>query len=254
VIIDDNTDVRSLISGGLNPANCGRGYQGMWETPELRAAAGSFSDIGVPLIPEREWDDRIRQIEKDQATIPELCDAFGLDVLNQGRTNYCWINAPARCAEIIRLQETGRVLSYSPASAGGPIKGFRNVGGWGSQGLAYMRENGMNLTEDWPDNAISRSYFTAENREKAKRHVVLEYYVIESWEEMGSCILAGIPTANGYPWWGHEVTGVQLKTGDHDLVIDNSWGTGWGDRGRGVLRGRRKIAADCVAITAMMPL
>jgi len=254
MIIDDNTSIRSLISGGLNPQNHGRGYRGMWESDEAKGLAGSFGDIGVPLIPESDLDDHIRQIELDHATIPELCDEFRSPVKNQQSTNYCWINAPTRCAEIIRLRETGEVVSYSPASAGGPIKSFRNVGGWGSQGLRYMRESGINESTDWPDNAISRRYYTDENRAKALANVVLEYYVIETWQEMCSCIVAGIPTANGYSWWSHEVTGVQLKLKSHDLVIDNSWGTGWGDRGRGVLSGRRKIPGDCVAITAMMPV
>jgi len=65
------------------------------------------------------------------------------------------VNAPTHCCEIARLVETGRVFSYSPASAGAPIKGFRNVGGWGSQALDYFLEYGLNETVDWPANAMT---------------------------------------------------------------------------------------------------
>lgn len=252
-VIDDN-NFTNFITGSGNPELHGRGYAGMWETPGALQAAGTFADIGIPLVPETEWDDHIRQIEKDHATIPELCDSFGLDVMDQARTNYCWIFAVARCCEVVRLKETGTVYSYSAASAGAPIKNFRNVGGWGSQGLEYIKKHGINLTEDWPDTAIDRDYYTDANREKAKKHLALEYYTISNWAEMGSCILAGYPTANGYPWWGHEVAGVQLIPGSHDLVIDNSWSKRWGKNGRGTLSGSRKRPSDCVCITGLRPL
>lgn len=251
-IIDDN-NYREFIGGSGNPKLYGRGYRGMWKNEGLKSQCGRFSDIGVPLIPEDEWKDRIRQKQKDKSTIPNLCDDFGLHVKNQRRTNYCWIFAPARCCEIRRLQEIGEKVWYSPASVGSIIKNFRNVGGWGSQGLNYMREKGINLSDDWPDTAISRPYYTDENQELKLRHIALEYYYLENWAERVSCILADIPTADGYPWWGHEVTGVEL-TIDLDLVIDNSWSTSWGDNGRGILSGRRKYAGDSIAITSMTPM
>lgn len=246
IITDDN--YQQFIPQGA------RGYQGMWESAEAKARAKSFGDLGIPLIPEKDWDDIIDQLEKDQATLVELANRLGLPCLNQGGTNYCWVNAPTHCCEYLRLIETGRVFSYSPASAGAPIKSFRNVGGWGSQALEYFKEYGLNETKDWPANSISRTYYTAENREKALANVALEYYTLESWAERGSCILAGYPTADGYPWWSHEVCGVGIVKGSHDLVIRNSWGMSWGDKGFSTLTGRRKQAGDSVAITAMRPL
>lgn len=254
LVIDDDTNVNRLITGDLNPENCGRGLRGMFENGLEANACGRFGDIGVPLIPEIDWDDIIAQKEKDEATIPDLCDDFGMGVKNQYRTNYCWIFAPARCMEIIRLQELGEIVRYSPASVGCLIKNFRNIGGWGSQGLNFMKVKGMNLSEDWPDTAIDRRYNTSENAEKKLLHIALEYYYLETWEERVSCILAGIPTADGYPWWGHEVTGVHVTQRSHDLVIDNSWGKGWGTQGRGILRGRKKYAGDSIAITSITPM
>ena len=230
-----------------------RGYQGMFLSKQDKARAKTFGDLGIDLIPESDVDDIIDTMEKLGSDPLTLTKQLNLPCLDQNGTNYCWVNAPTHCLEYVRLCETGQVFSYSPASAGAPIKGFRNSGGWGSQALDYFKQNGVNETKDWPANAINRSYYTAENREKAKSHIALEYYVLESWQERISCIMSGIWTADGYDWWSHEVCGCWLVKKSHDLIIRNSWGE-WGDRGFGTLAGSRKQAGDSVAITAMKPL
>jgi hypothetical protein len=246
-VIDDSNYYKFIHQGT-------RGYFGMFPSAEEKAECKTFEDIGIPLIPEKDWDDIIDEIEKAQARIYDMCVNFNLHCLNQGRTNYCWVNAPTHCCEIIRLLETGRIFNYSPASAGAPIKNFRNVGGWGSQALERFKTHGLNYKNDWPVNAIDNRYYTDENKEKALKHTTLEYFTLSSWEERISCILAGIPTADGYNWWRHEVCGTGILKRSHDLVIRNSWGMDWGDKGFGTLSGSKKYANDSVAITAMKPI
>jgi hypothetical protein len=241
-IIDD-----SMINNGR------KGYFGMFRNKIDKDRCKTFADLGIPLIPERDWDDIIRQKEKDGANIVNLCKEFKLPCKDQGSTNYCWVNAPTHCCEIIRLMESGQVVSLSPASAGAPIKSFSNSGGWGSQALEFFKLHGLNASSDWPDNAIQRSYYTEANKEKAKRNIVREYYILNSWEERGSCILQDIPTADGYDWWRHEVTGVGIVLTSHDLVIRNSWSMSWGDQGFGILSGNKKQSDDSVAILTMEP-
>lgn len=248
--IDDN-NFQNFMIPVVDGERKGRGWYGMYAPNEPRMA-GTFQDLGVPLIPENEWDERIRQLQTDHATQREFYLEMGLTVLDQAQTNYCWINAPTFCCMANRLMESGQCLRFSPASAGARIKGFKNVGGWGNDGLKWMRQNGVNQQTDWPPNAINRQYDTPENREKAKKNIVLEYFVLESWEQSASCILSGIPIAVGFNWWSHEVTGVGITIGEHNLEIANSWGTKWGENGYGLLKGQKKIPDDSVAITSMV--
>lgn len=246
-VIGDSNYINFMLQGR-------RGYFGMFEKPEDKLKAKTFEDLGIPLIPESEWDDHIRQLEQNKATLYDLCTQSNLPCLDQNGTNYCWVNAPTHCCEVIRLVETGKVFSYSPASAGAPIKGFRNVGGWGSQALEYFKLNGLNETKDWPANAINRNYYTETNKEKARNNLTLEWFVLRNWEERVSCILAGVPTADGYNWWSHEVCGMGITLQKHDLIIRNSWGMSWGDKGFGTLTGSKKHADESVAIAAMRPI
>lgn len=247
VVINDSN--WTAFANDSNPTRA-RGYQGMWENDGLKAAAKGFGElVNVPLIPRSEWGDRARQRESDQTRLKDFCLGSGLTVLNQQSTNYCWINAPVFCCMVTRLKETGQLVRLSPASAGARIKNFRNVGGWGSEGLNWMVEHGVNLQSDWPANSISRNYDTPENREKAKLNRIVEYFRLDNWDEVASCILAGIPVACGYNWWRHEVTGMDL-TPSGDLIIANSWGN-WGDQGYGVLQGSKKDPDDAVAIVSM---
>jgi hypothetical protein len=139
----------------------------------------------------------------------------------------------------------------SPASAGGPIKNFRNVGGWGKEGLEWIVENGLVPVDRWPANAIDRRLYTPENKELAKNYRVTEWWELEprNLDHLVSCVLRGFPVAVGYTWWRHEVSGVDVvwQEGAVCLQIANSWGTNWGDRGYGLLCGRKMLPDDAVA-------
>lgn len=248
-IIDDSTPEHSLVE----PDGQSRGLQ----LPRNRGAAPyAYGDAAEPfpqslLIPESDWIPMIQEAERCRSTLRDVIDQAGLPCKDQGQTNYCWINAPVHCIEVVRVvQNQGKVI-LSPASAGARIKGFRNVGGWGKEGLEYLIENGCCPVEKWPANAINRSYDTSENREIAQLYRPVEWWELRprSKAEQVSCLLRGIPFAAGYNWWSHEITNYQpiIKDGVVEFLIRNSWGAGWGDNGYGVLAGSRGLSDDSVA-------
>jgi hypothetical protein len=245
VVIDDATRLDTVTpldaSKGLSlPRGRGRGY--------------AYGGVAEPfpanlIIPRSEWQARIQEKEQAKTRHRDIAALAGLPHKDQANTNYCWINAPVYALEYTRVRQNEPLVILSPASAGARIKNFRNVGGWGLEGLQFLTEQGCCPVSSWPANAISRAYDTAANRELAKRYRVSEWWELRprNHDELISAVLRGFAVAVGYNWWGHEVTAVDAVWLDGAAwpVIRNSW-RGWGDDGYGVLQGNRAYADDAV--------
>jgi hypothetical protein len=225
--------------------------------------AGGFAYSGTPvrpfpeelLIPRHEWQARIEELKERRARNIDLIRHAKLPHKNQGRTNYCWINAPVHCMEIMRLRQNidpGNPLELSSSWAGSIIKGGRNVGGWGRQAIAFLAEHGTVPTYVCGNNDQSRRHNTAANRRTALQYRVADGFELRprNLDQMVSLLLRGIPLAGGYNWWGHEVTLSDADWIDNEIavIIRNSW-QGWGDFGFGILQGSRMLADDLVAVS-----
>lgn len=244
-VIDDSTPQRDLV----HPANGGRGL----ELPP--ASERSYAGVAEPfplelLIPRHEWQARIQERQARKARVWDMCDRYGVVVKDQQQTNLCWANAPVHCVEILGALQGQGYTPLSAASVAGPIKGYRNVGGWGREALEYIVANGVVPASAWPSNAISRSYYTDANRKAAAGYKADEWWVLDNrdLDQLVSCLLRGFPVAVGYNWWGHEVTATEALWVDGAVAIgiDNSWGQAWGTNGRGVLQGNRMLPDDAV--------
>lgn len=255
-IIHDTTP-----DGVLFPGNRGRGL-------DLTGRPGGYANglVADPfpdnlIIPRSDWQGMIEEQEVRQNRIPDLCDAYGISVKDQKNTCYCWFNSPTHAVEIIRGIQNQAHISLSPASGAARSTNYANSkpqsdgsigeGGIGIDALKWIIQYGLVPSELWPDNEISPAYATPLAAQEALKYRVDEWWELEprNLDQLVSCLLLRFPICIGLDWWGHEVTAVAAKwiDGEVAIEIDNSWGTGWGVNGRGVLQGKRMLPDDAVA-------
>lgn len=227
------------------------------------APLGCFGDVFPQdfYVPSSDWGEMIEKLDAYEAQPFHHKKKAGFKSLDQGNSNFCWINAPIQGSHYVRAMQGLPHIPLSPASVGAKIKNFRNVGGWGSEGLAYLAEHGAVPQSIWPANAIERKYDTSEANASREKYRVEEFYELpdKSFHALVSCLLRGWPVAIGLNWWRHEVLacGVHIQGNDPEsdtvIEIDNSWGEGWGDNGHGILTRDKGTPDDAVVVRVMTP-
>lgn len=244
IFVDHGTNNDHLFSKEF-----GRGLMLELKGPEGYGAAATRFPQEL-LIDPSEYEARIQEIEERGNRLSERVLRDNLPCKDQQSTNYCWINAPTHCVEVNRLLQNQEMVILSPASVGAPIKGYRNQGGWGKEGLEYVSEHGLVPVAKWPANAIDRRYDTAETRSLRMNYRQTEWWELTTEQECASYLLRlQGAVANGYAWWEHETTRYECVWLDGELCFRdrNSWGMGYGHKGFFILRGSRKRFDDCVA-------
>ena len=232
----------------------GTGYESRdWAAAPL----GTFATpMPIDTIPRSEWADRIEAMDQAKAWPKDHKILSGFPSLDQARTNFCWANAPIACCHYVRAASGKPHVPLSPASIAAPIKNYKNKGGWGSQALKYLINNGAVPQSLWPANEINRNLDNDTSRQARKDYRVTEWWELDegNFDQLATCLFMGYPVAIGLNWWGHEVTAVQLltKDGEYFTDIDNSWG-GWGDNGHGILTEQKSTADDQVAARVLTP-
>ncbi len=206
------------------------------------------------LVPESEWEARIKEREERKCRLSDIVDQAGLPCKDQDSTNYCWINAPTHTIEIARVVQNQKVVILSPASAGAIIKNYRNEGGWGKEGLEYFTKEGGGLVpiDKWPANAIDRQYDTPETKAMRKLYRQTEWWELKprNINQLVSLLFrAEAGCALGYNWWSHEVTAYDPVWIDNKIGIRerNSWGMSYGSSGYFILQGSKMYPDDAVA-------
>lgn len=204
------------------------------------------------------YKERIAEKTAKKSWASDICDAKGVTVKNQQSTSFCWVNAPTHGVEVIKALQGGTIPKLSPANAGCQINGFRNQGGSGITAVEWINKYGVCTEEFWPANAISgaRQYMTEAAKANAALHKILEYDDMDPRDNDAiiASLLHGFPVTVGIPAWGHEVLLTFLVwDGRPYFGFDNSWGTGWGNNGRGILTGSKERFDEAGAIRAITP-
>jgi hypothetical protein len=262
-VIDDN-NYKALIGNGETVVVDGS-LRMLSRKPrkEPYGAAGMppFEESGIKLIPRNEWRDRIKEMERLKSRVS---DTIKFPSLNQGQTNYCWINGVVHAVMITRAVQGLPYVALSPASAGAPIQNYRNEGGWGEEGVKYLVNHGVANQSLWPANAINSKYMTEAVKADYKNHRIEEVWDGKSnnFDQLASLCLQRIPGPLGLDWWGHLICFcdlVEIESGHFGCRIRNSWGENDGvkndhgvggfrvlseSRSRGDFQGIRSVTAS----------
>lgn len=248
IILDDSTsegrleDMSAPFSRGLElPIGRGEGYA-------YEGAADPFPN--ALLIPESEWEPRIKEMEETKSRLSDLIIQASLPPKDQDGIPYCWIHGPTGCIEALRVVQNQPMVPLSATSAGCIIKGFRAQGGWGKEGLQFIANRGLVPQAQWPENQLKRQYDTPDNWKLAENYRTTEWWELKprNFAQHISLLLRRIPTAVGLNYWAHEVYDCDPVVLDGEVCVRfrNSWGM-WGDNGFSIRRGSKKYADDIVA-------
>lgn len=263
IVIDDSTgsDVLDYGAKGLLPRD--------YCAQPLRA-------VDMPVISRDRWPELIK---RQAAAKRRLSDVrrrgnFGSPIpsLNQGQSNYCWGHGITHLAMLIRAQMG---LPYVPLSAFAvcaTIKGGANEGGWGALAQQFATERGIPAQSFWAQGDRDTRRSRPGCWENASLHKVGEQWADMaadvwdrdlSFDQVGTCLLLGVPVGGDFNWWGHHVCLLDLVEVDSSLPLSspdrwaidlwNSWGDEWGEQGIGRIKGRKAVPDNATAICTMTP-
>jgi len=227
---------RSVMAGG-EPRYLVDGYGEPCSKPRV-SAYGSIQGATpfherFTVLSREEIRERAIDLERTESRVSDLINFSSKD---QNGTSYCWNNGVVGAVEACREMAGLPYVSLSPASVGGPITGYRNVGGWGEDALKYISENGIARSELWPDNAIEPKYMTAEVKADYENHQILEWFDLETDNvlQLWTMLVHRIPVPLGLNWWGHLIYGCDVVVQGNSLLtrIRNSWNDIWGAKNK----------------------
>lgn len=267
-LVVDDRNWRDHVQPPQGPLEDGPGFLLRdFEAEPLGSFEGSNTFPRELLIPREEWRERIEEMERTKTRLSDMLSFAPNEWLNQSPTNYCWCYAVVHGVMIIRFTAGLPWERLSPFSVAAPIKQYRNVGGWGSQALAYIVQHGVANEKFWPGetpemnssqrqsanmNAIrnGRQYFESSRADAATKKIT-GFYDLRSrnFEEKMSCLLRRIPVPSGYNWMGHEMCSIDpiiMPNGGFGCLDMDHYGTG-GRYNKRAMSESRGTADDQVA-------
>lgn len=254
LIIDDTNWMNHLQP----QAGFSMGYAARDYTLEPFGQVEFAKPFDLPRIPRSQWSRLIKDKIAAGTRLSDIRNRAKLKSQDQDGTNYCWFHAVVSAMRLIRALNNQPEIGLSAASGAARIKNFRNYGGWSGEAVEWVVANGVNSVEEWPENAISRTYNTPENQAKAKTRIITEWYELRprDFEALATCLLNNIPVAIGLNWWRHAICAmdlVEISPGKFGVDIWNSWRDSYGENGVATLTESRATPDDAVAPIVVQP-
>lgn len=243
----------STFATGLIPRDYGTHPSG------YLACAPSAPDSYI--IPENEWEERLREQKAARASMLDLRERYYdmLKSLNQGQHPLCWAFSSTKAA-IYAMAKMGADGVLSPWWTAGVSNGWRNQGGWGAQSTDGLAKIGAVLMSACPD--FRSSYDNSTNRALAAKRKVIEWGDGSENRDrnralMISAFLCGDTPVLDLNWMWHSMCGCYLES-INPLVVytDNSWGeiNDFGPKGLYKLTGSKAIPDGLVIPRVILPV
>jgi hypothetical protein len=173
---------------------------------------------------------------------------------DQDGVGYCWCHSGTSAMLVARAVANEPYADLSAFAVGCMIKGYRDEGGWGSEGVEFIGQRGVPTSEFWAQRSMSRANDNPRTWENAKLHRFTDWMDGEPRNE-GQLRTGLISNASGildFNWWSHSVGGVDYL-GPRRIRIWNSWGDSWSENGLGILEGSKAIPDGMLFAQAMTP-
>lgn len=212
--------------------------------------------FGMPLMTDDEIQAAIIRKNAEKSWLSDLRDVgmFGQPIpsRDQNGRGYCWFHSGTSANLLVRARDNQPYADLSAYAGACIIKGYRDEGGWGAEGVDWQVANGCPTSKTWPQQGTSRSYDTPAMRAEAAL-----YKPVGIWADMqpnddralATCLCKNDPVVVDLNWWSHSVCACRLVSWKPlSIWIWNSWGDSWSNNGMGVLSGSKASPDGQVAL------
>jgi hypothetical protein len=225
VTVDDEVKARGLI-----PRDYGRYPVGCY------ASAPGFHAVDMPLIPQGEWSERIRDKVATKSQLSDIRLSSGpngglIPSLDQDSVGYCWAHSTTGCVMMLRAVMGEPYVALSAFAVASIIKHYKDEGGWGAQSLDFVTERGVPSDKFWPMKSRDRSNDKPETWANAALHKVTQGWVDLqaaqydrnlTFAQVATLLLCNVPCVGDFNWWGHSVCLLDLVDGSQQRHMTRS--------------------------------
>ena len=223
----------AMTRRGLIPRDYNKFPVGCYNTgPGMRA-------VTMDEISESEWPSRMADLIKGKAQLSDIRargnNGQRIPSTDQNGKGYCWIHSGTSATLVVRAREGQPYVDLSAYAGACIIKGYRDEGGWGAQGVDFICKRGLPTGEYWPQKSSNPRNDNPETWKNAALHRIHEGWIDLqaaqydrnlAWRQVGTCLLSGHPVIGDYNWWGHSVCLLDLVAGNRAYEMCRDADTG----------------------------
>lgn len=225
----------------------------------------------IPLIPESEFQARIKEQEEQQSSLEHILRAKGIKSKNQNqphtnppRWGACWMYDVVGCVETAMVRDGQPYTELSAFGLAQQVMEGQDKGGWCGLAAERIEKTGVPTAAKYPewdtnwkkyrDDAsvwedAAKYRITYSFRDVGAGHY---YYQKLTYQQLISCLLLNIPCPCDFNWWSHSTQMLRAVWVDGRACPRgrNSWGDQWSDLGFFTLQGTRAHPDSALALVA----